>query len=225
MPRWCCCAGLGIHPTREDQSQAHSPLSFISHHFVPFLSLQHFVPILTLDWWPSFYLTEKIEAVRRELPQAAPAYFLTFLLPPLLLLQMKYLSTGSIRRKSLCKGPEAGMSLAYSRDREESSVAGTQGERSLEVSNRKLWARYGQHPAKPSRTFLTSSCIFCSGPSFCPQVPNPLCSSLMLALLGSAFLPLLCSLASLGNLQARSATSYAGSYSQVLGKLKATSHR
>ena len=125
----------------------------------------------------------------------------------------------------MCKGPEAGMSLAYSRNREESSVAGTQGERSLEVGKRKLWARYGQHPAKPSRTFLTSFCILSSGPSFCLQVPNPLCSSLTLALLGYAFLPLLCSLASLGNLQTRPATSYAGSYSQVLGKLKVTSHR
>lgn len=35
-----------------------------------------------------------------------------------------------IRREISCKGPEAGMSLAYSRNREESSVTKTQGEKS-----------------------------------------------------------------------------------------------
>ena len=75
----------------------------------------------------------------------------------------------------------------------------------------RLWAEYGHCPAKATRRFLASFFIICTGTSSCPQVPNSLCSSLTLALLGSAFFPLLCSLASLGNLPTRPVTKYAGS--------------
>ena len=60
----------------------------------------------------------------------------------------------------------------------------------------------GTAPKRPPKFSCTSSC---------PQVPNSLCSSLTLALLGSALLPHLCFLGSLGNLPTRPVTKYAGS--------------
>lgn len=69
---------------------------------------------------------------------------------------------------------------------------------------------YGHCPAKASGPLLASFFIISNGTLFCPQVPNSLCSSLTLAFLGSAFVPLLCSLASLGKLTNQASHKYTG---------------